>query len=87
MIAGTILKSRVLFFALGTVAAGAIGSAPGVRQGVRRLMREAVKGGLTVGRCVQDFADQLREDWQDLVTEAQAEIAKAEAEKESETPK
>jgi len=70
----SLLASRASFFLFGVTAAGAVSASPAVREGLRKVAREVVKGGIRLGREAQTLADKLREDWQDLLAEARAEV-------------
>lgn len=67
------LTSRAVFFALGAVAAG-VSQLPGVRTKARSLAREAIKGGIILKDKLEKLADDVREEFEDLRAEAQAEV-------------
>jgi hypothetical protein len=69
-----LLTSRAAMFVLGAIAGGVAGQSPKVREGVRTLLRQAIKGGIVLGREAQAMAEKAREDWDDLVAEAKAEL-------------
>lgn len=77
----TLLVSRAGSFVLGTAAGGLLGASPTVRDGLRALVKKAIKGGLLLKDEVQALAEHVRSDWQDLVAEARAEVEEERATK------
>lgn len=74
MLSNALWAARGAYFVVGGVVGATLASSPTVRNGARTLARQAIKGGLLLKAEMQQFADKAREDWQDLVAEAQAEI-------------
>lgn len=60
--------SRWTIFLLGAASAGIL------KRVGRPIIREVVKGGILLGREAQTFADGVRQDWEDIVAEARAQI-------------
>lgn len=65
--------SRAVFFALGAGVAAALKNEK-VKEGIRTLARETIKGGMILKNQVQSMAEKVKEDLEDITAEAQAEL-------------
>lgn len=81
-----ILTSRSAIFLLGAASVAVWkAAAPVIAGTLRPLAREAIKGGIMLGRTVQTLVDEVREELEDIAAEAQADLAAAQ--EEEKTPK
>jgi hypothetical protein len=70
-----LLTSKTAIFALGAVSATAWNVVvPILGSVLRPLVKEAIKGGILLGRQVQTLAEEAWQDVEDLTAEAQAEL-------------
>jgi len=70
-----LLTSKTAIFALGAASVAVWNVAAPVIGGILRpLVKEAIKGGILVGRQVQTIAEEAWQDVEDLTAEAQAEL-------------
>lgn len=74
MFSSALWAARGAYFVVGGVVGATLASSPTVRNGARTLARQAIKGGLILKAEMAQLAEKAREDWQDLVAEAQAEL-------------
>jgi hypothetical protein len=76
-----LLTSKTAIFALGAASVAVWNVAAPVIGGILRpLVKEAIKGGILVGRQVQTIAEEAWQDVEDLAAEAQAELNNQDAE-------
>jgi hypothetical protein len=70
-----LLTSKTTIFALGAVSVTVWNvAAPIIGGVVRPLLKEAIKGGILLGRQVQTLAEEAWQDVEDLTAEAKAEL-------------
>lgn len=77
-----ILSSKTVVFALGALVVPALNAvAPVIGNALRPLLKEAIKGGLVVGRSLQTVVQEAWQEVEDLTAEAQAELDQTAEEK------
>jgi hypothetical protein len=70
-----LLTSKTAIFALGAVSVAAWNVAAPILGGVLRpVLKEAIKGGILLGRQVQTLAEEVWQDVEDLTAEARSEL-------------
>ena len=71
-----LFRSHAAIFFLGVASAGAVKVLlPTVGKAVRPIAKEAIKGGVVLGREVQAMAESVKEEIEDMAAEAVSETA------------
>lgn len=79
---GKLLNSHTVIFLLGMFSVGLARTLSSALATVARpVAKEAIKGGISLSREVQEIVDQVKEDLEDIAAEAVTEISQSEGAK------